>query len=73
MARHKITVKASFQYFLEPQDYVDQFAEENELDDEAEIDQDALLEFALAKFTEELEEGTISCDEMDMNIDEVKV
>lgn len=71
MAKQKVTVKATLQYYVEPQDYIDQFREKNELEDEDDVDDDALLTFALEKFQEELEEGTISADAGDLTIDEV--
>lgn len=72
MPRQVVTIKVTFHERIETLDWLDEFLEENELDDDAEVDQVALAEFALKKFGEELEEGEREFDNMDdATIDEV--
>jgi hypothetical protein len=67
MARQKLKLSAEFIYYVEPQDYVDEFSEEQQLEEDDDVDQDALLDFAVAKVTEALEEGDLSFDDADLS------
>jgi len=64
MATIYLKIVATFKERLDTEDYVDDFREYAELDDDAEIDQEELKKFAIDQYGEQIAEGDVSLDEL---------
>lgn len=59
MSKIKLKVEVSGFVHIDPQDFVDEFCEENDIDqdDGDDVDEEALATFAIAQFTKSMEDG----------------
>jgi hypothetical protein len=62
MPKIQLKIVATFKEHIDTKDYVDDFREYAELDDDAEIDQEELRKFAIDQYGEQIAEGDVSLD-----------